>query len=196
MKTVQKIIVTALAGTARLLFFCDVKLPGIRRMRMDGSAPKLLSSSARQMVKPVGLTLDLAARHLYWADAYLDTVERVDYNGENRVQVLWVSSLCVQVLWVSSHRVQVLWVSSHRVQVLWVSSHRVHVLWVSSLCVQVLWVNSHRMQALWVSSHRVQVLRVSTKQPSHADALYSPLPFEGARGSPTHMTEHTHVRLE
>ena len=156
MKTVQKIIVTALAGTARLLFFCDVKLPGIRRMRMDGSAPKLLSSSARQMVKPVGLTLDLAARHLYWADAYLDTVERVDYNGENRVQVLWVSSLCVQVLW----------------------------------------VNSHRMQALWVSSHRVQVLRVSTKQPSHADALYSPLPFEGARGSPTHMTEHTHVRLE
>ena len=77
---------------ASWVFFCDVKLPGIVRMRMDGSGRKLLDISTRQMVKPVALALDFTTQHLYWADSYLDTVERVDYDGHHRVQALWVSS--------------------------------------------------------------------------------------------------------
>lgn len=61
-----------------------------------GSSPAQLEASSlngevrrsvvsRRLVYPSALTLEPAARLLYWADAYLDTIERVRYDGTGRM---------------------------------------------------------------------------------------------------------------
>ena len=35
------------------------------------------------VVKPIGLALDHANKHLYWADMDMNTIERIDYDGKN-----------------------------------------------------------------------------------------------------------------
>ena len=66
--------------------------PRVERINMDGSnRVKIIEN--RQVVRPSGLTLDLVNRHVYSADSYLDTIERADYDGANRIPVLkhvWV----------------------------------------------------------------------------------------------------------
>lgn len=61
---------------------------------MDGqNRTKLVDS---KIVFPHGITLDLVSRLVYWADAYLDYIEVVDYEGKNRqtiIQGLLVSTV-------------------------------------------------------------------------------------------------------
>lgn len=53
---------------------------------MDGqNRTKLVDS---KIVFPHGITLDLVNRLVYWADAYLDYVEVVDYEGKNRHTII------------------------------------------------------------------------------------------------------------
>ncbi|CAB3232339.1 unnamed protein product [Arctia plantaginis] len=56
--------------------------PRVERAALDGAGREALATL--KLVYPSALTLDLAARVVYWADAYLDAVERVDYDGANR----------------------------------------------------------------------------------------------------------------
>lgn len=53
---------------------------------MDGqNRTKLVDS---KIVFPHGITLDLVSRLVYWADAYLDYIEVVDYEGRNRHTII------------------------------------------------------------------------------------------------------------
>lgn len=53
---------------------------------MDGqNRTKLVDT---KIVFPHGITLDLVNRLVYWADAYLDYIEVVDYEGKNRHTII------------------------------------------------------------------------------------------------------------
>jgi len=64
-------------------------LAKIEQVNMDGSARKILVSSGLKWV--TSLALDYQNRLLYWCDAGLDKIERVDLQGNNRVLILDLS---------------------------------------------------------------------------------------------------------
>lgn len=69
------------------VFFTDYgQTPKVERCDMDGqNRTKLVES---KIVFPHGITLDLVNRLVYWADAYLDYIEVVDYEGQNRHTII------------------------------------------------------------------------------------------------------------
>lgn len=71
----------------RKMFFTDYgQIPKVERCDMDGqNRTKLVDS---KIVFPHGITLDLVNRLVYWADAYLDYIEVVDYEGKNRHTII------------------------------------------------------------------------------------------------------------
>lgn len=77
----------AVDPVAGFLFWTDRgRTPKIERARLDGTDRQLLVNES--VFFTTGLTLDLAKRHVYWCDSRLDTIERVDYDGANRVTLL------------------------------------------------------------------------------------------------------------
>ena len=64
--------------------------PKIEQANMDGTARTVLVSSGLSWVN--SLALDFKNRLLYWCDAKLDKIERVDFQGNNRVLILDLSS--------------------------------------------------------------------------------------------------------
>ncbi|KAJ8403984.1 hypothetical protein AAFF_G00343340 [Aldrovandia affinis] len=84
----------ALDPTMGKVFFTDYgQIPKVERCDMDGqNRTKLVDS---KIVFPHGITLDLVNRLVYWADAYLNYIEVVDYEGKSRhtiIQGLLVSA--------------------------------------------------------------------------------------------------------
>ena len=63
----------------------------IEQANMDGSARTTLVSSGLTWVN--SLAMDYQNRLLYWCDASLDKIERVDLQGNNRVVILDLSPL-------------------------------------------------------------------------------------------------------
>ena len=63
--------------------------PKIEQANMDGSARTTLVSSGLMWVD--SLAMDYQNRLLYWCDAYLNKIERVDLQGNNRVVILDLS---------------------------------------------------------------------------------------------------------
>lgn len=59
-----------------------VRLGKLERARLDGTGQTLLVT--QKIIYPCGLTLDMANEHVYWVDRYMDSVERVDYDGRGR----------------------------------------------------------------------------------------------------------------
>lgn len=77
----------AVDPVAGFLFWADRgRIPKIERARLDGSERRTLVSES--IVFTTGLTLDYERKSVYWCDSRLDTIERMDYNGENRVTLL------------------------------------------------------------------------------------------------------------
>lgn len=78
---------TARLSVHRKVFFTDYgQIPKVERCDMDGqNRTKLVDS---KIVFPHGITLDLVSRLVYWADAYLDYIEVVDYEGKNRHTII------------------------------------------------------------------------------------------------------------
>ena len=74
----------ALDPKAGLMFITDNNR--ILRAHMDGSLVKSLVTDA--VYKASGVALDLVARRVYWSDILLDYIETVDYNGQNRVNIV------------------------------------------------------------------------------------------------------------
>lgn len=62
--------------TRQMVYTC------VERAKLDGTNQTVLV--AHKITYPLDLTLDLANEHVYWIDRYMDTIERVDYNGKNR----------------------------------------------------------------------------------------------------------------
>jgi len=62
----------------------------IEQANMDGSARKTLVSSGLKLVN--SMAIDYQNRLLYWCDAGLDKIERVDLQGNHRVVILDLSS--------------------------------------------------------------------------------------------------------
>ncbi|XP_063064253.1 low-density lipoprotein receptor-related protein 1 isoform X3 [Engraulis encrasicolus] len=77
----------ALDPTMGKVFFTDYgQIPKVERCDMDGqNRTKLVDS---KIVFPHGITLDLVSRLVYWADAYLDYIEVVDYEGKKRHTII------------------------------------------------------------------------------------------------------------
>uniref|UniRef100_A0A669F8X1 LDL receptor related protein 1 n=1 Tax=Oreochromis niloticus TaxID=8128 RepID=A0A669F8X1_ORENI len=77
----------ALDPTMGKMFFTDYgQIPKVEGCDMDGhNRTKLVDS---KIVFPHGITLDLVSRLVYWADAYLDYIEVVDYEGKNRHTII------------------------------------------------------------------------------------------------------------
>ncbi|XP_059139258.1 prolow-density lipoprotein receptor-related protein 1-like [Physella acuta] len=78
----------AVDSTKGFLFYCDWSsdaIAPIGRLDLDGSNHMKLASI--KIAHPNGLTLDLANSHVYWGDSYLDVLERMDYNGRNRMVI-------------------------------------------------------------------------------------------------------------
>lgn len=58
----------------------------LERINMDGTGRKAIVDHT--IVYPYGVAVDFPTKRVYWVDTYLDYVERVDYNGQNRKTVL------------------------------------------------------------------------------------------------------------
>ncbi|KAF2883536.1 hypothetical protein ILUMI_22600, partial [Ignelater luminosus] len=78
----------ALDPTHGLMFFTKWghTAPMLERCRMDGTERTQLVT--HKIVYPYGVTVDYPTSHVYWVDTYLDYVERIDYNGENRRTIM------------------------------------------------------------------------------------------------------------
>ncbi|KAK9511107.1 hypothetical protein O3M35_005737 [Rhynocoris fuscipes] len=75
----------ALDPTKGFMFFTEWgnnAIPRLDRALMDGTERVPLVD--HKIVYPLGVTLDFPKQHVYWVDSYMDCVERVDYNGNNR----------------------------------------------------------------------------------------------------------------
>lgn len=59
-----------------------VHLGKIEQANLDGTNQTLLVTD--KIIYPCGLALDMPNEHVYWVDRYMDSIERVDYNGKNR----------------------------------------------------------------------------------------------------------------
>ncbi|CAB1347080.1 unnamed protein product, partial [Coregonus sp. 'balchen'] len=70
-----------------MLFFTDYgDVAKVERCNMDGTnRTRLVDYKTAQ---PTAVALDLAKKLVYWADAYLDYIEVMDYNGNNRHAVI------------------------------------------------------------------------------------------------------------
>ena len=72
----------------RRMFFTSLgETPKIESATLKGTERAVLVHS-RQIVRPQSLTLDLANKHLYWMDSYLDRIERINYDGTNRKLII------------------------------------------------------------------------------------------------------------
>ena len=58
----------------------------ILRAHMDGSLVKSLVTEA--VYKASGIAVDLVAKRIFWSDILLDYIETVDYNGQNRFNIV------------------------------------------------------------------------------------------------------------
>ncbi|ODN01841.1 Low-density lipoprotein receptor-related protein 2 [Orchesella cincta] len=75
---------------ARFLFWSDWgENPRIERVALDGTNRSIVIST--KIFWPNGLTLDVANKHVYFADSKLDYIDYCDYDGKNRKQVLAAS---------------------------------------------------------------------------------------------------------
>lgn len=76
----------------RKMFFTDLgSTAKLEQCNMDGTNRTRIVES--RIEKPTAVTLDLVRKLVYWADAALDNIEVVDYNGNNRHTVIHESSV-------------------------------------------------------------------------------------------------------
>lgn len=69
------------------MFFTDYgNVAKVERCNMDGSNRiRLVDYKIEQ---PTAVALDVVKKLVYWADAYLDYIDVVDYNGKNRHNII------------------------------------------------------------------------------------------------------------
>ena len=80
-----------------MLFFTDYgNVAKVERCNMDGTnRTRIVDYKIEQ---PTAVTLDLVKKLVYWADAYLDYIEVVDYNGKNRLTIIHGTQVSVTAI--------------------------------------------------------------------------------------------------
>lgn len=80
-----------------MLFFTDYgSAAKVERCNMDGTnRTRLVDYKIEQ---PTAVALDVVKKLVYWADAYLDYIDVVDYNGRNRHNIIHGSQVSVTFL--------------------------------------------------------------------------------------------------
>lgn len=68
---------------SRYIFVADWNANASRILRASLSGSDVIPIVDTKIVKPIGLAIDHANKHLYWADMDLNTVERIDFDGNN-----------------------------------------------------------------------------------------------------------------
>lgn len=65
------------------MFFTNrIQNASLVRANLDGS--EIVTLVSHKITYPSGLALDIPNQHVYWTDYYIDSIDRVDYNGKNR----------------------------------------------------------------------------------------------------------------
>lgn len=78
----------------RMLFFTDYgNVAKVARCNMDGTNRTQLVDYRIEL--PTAVALDVVRKLVYWADAYLDYIDVVDYDGKNRHSVVHGSKVSV-----------------------------------------------------------------------------------------------------
>lgn len=73
--------------------------PKLDNSKLDGSDRKTLVST--KIVYPHGIAVDLPTNHVYWVDAFLDSIERINYDGSNRRTIYrGVSKVYVLIMYI------------------------------------------------------------------------------------------------
>ena len=77
-----------------MLFFTDYgNVAKVERCNMDGTnRTRLVDYKIEQ---PTAVALDVVKKLVYWADAYLDYIDVMDYNGRNRHTIIHGSQVSV-----------------------------------------------------------------------------------------------------
>lgn len=77
-----------------MLFFIDYgNVAKVERCNMDGTnRTRLVDYKIEQ---PTAVALDVVKKLVYWADAYLDYIDVVDYHGKNRHNIIHGSQVSV-----------------------------------------------------------------------------------------------------
>jgi hypothetical protein len=76
----------ALDPTKGYLFFANWGAhPKLERADLDGSSRSRLIF--HKIVYPRGISLDYANEQVYWTDSYLNHIQRIDYDGKNRISI-------------------------------------------------------------------------------------------------------------
>lgn len=80
-----------------MLFFTDYgSAAKVERCNMDGTnRTRLVDYKIEQ---PTAVALDVVKKLVYWADAYLDYIDVVDYSGRNRHNIIHGSQVSVTFL--------------------------------------------------------------------------------------------------
>ena len=83
----DKPMAIAVDPVAGMMFWTDRgRTPKIERAYLDGSHRRVLVNETIHFT--TGLTLDYTHQMVYWCDSRMDTIERMDYDGSNRVILL------------------------------------------------------------------------------------------------------------
>lgn len=77
-----------------MLFFTDYgNVAKVARCNMDGTNRTQLVDYRIEL--PTAVALDVVRKLVYWADAYLDYIDVVDYDGKNRHSIVHGSKVSV-----------------------------------------------------------------------------------------------------
>lgn len=72
---------------SRMMFITDYgNVAKLERCNMDGTNRTQLVDY--KIEQPTAVALDIIKKLVYWADAYLDYIDVVDYNGKNRHSII------------------------------------------------------------------------------------------------------------
>lgn len=78
-----------------MLFFTDYgNVAKVARCNMDGTNRTQLVDYRIEL--PTAVALDVIRKLVYWADAYLDYIDVVDYDGKNRHSIVHGSKVSVR----------------------------------------------------------------------------------------------------
>lgn len=89
-----------------MLFFTDYgNVAKVERCNMDGTNRTQLVDYRIEL--PTAVALDVVRKLVYWADAYLDYIDVVDYDGKNRHNIIHGSKVSVASVRAASHHLLV-----------------------------------------------------------------------------------------
>lgn len=70
-------------------------VPTLERAYLDGS--ERMKLVVEKIVYPSGVAVDMPTQSVYWVDTYIETIEKINYDGTNRKTVYRNSQVCIKI---------------------------------------------------------------------------------------------------